>query len=497
MAQHFMDRYTAFELADLVKTGELSATEICDDAFDTIAERDSDIKAFLELTPELARNAAQCIDERRARGEELGALAGVPVAFKDNMHLRSTKTTCASKMLEHYTSTFDATCVRQMLDADGICLGKLNMDEFAFGSSTETSYFQRTHNPHDLACVPGGSSGGSAAAVAAGIASITLGSDTGGSIRQPGAFCGVAAFKPTYGMISRYGVVAFASSLDQVGPFGRSIKDIALAMNVLTGKDPRDCTSQPCNTNFLEGLDSFEVTGKRIGIVPAMLEAKGVTPEVRDALHEAYTKLEARGARLVEIELPHSEAAMSAYYVIGPSEAFSNLSRFDSVRYGHRADAPNLAHQTSQSRYEGFGPEVRRRIMLGAYLLSSGVYETYYYPAQKVRTLITQDFNQAFEQVDTLLIPTSPRAAFEFGAVSDPTEMYLSDMFTVANNIAGNCAINVPLGMGHTSGLPVGAQLIGASFEDHTLLKFAAALEREYPAVETAYTHHMRIEKEA
>ena len=437
--------------------------------------------AFLEVSSELALQAADAIDAKRAAGEQLPPMAGVPCAFKDNMHLVGTHCTCASRMLENYQSTFTATAVQRMLDAGCIPVGKTNMDEFAFGSSTESSAFGPTCNPRDLGCVPGGSSGGSAAAVAAGMTTVTLGSDTGGSIRQPAAFCGVVGMKPTYGMVSRYGVVAFGSSLDQVGPFGRTVEDVALSMNALAGRDLRDCTSQPWNTDFLTHLHDG-VAGKRIGVIPSLTHAEGVSAEVSEAIEAAAANLASAGAELVEVELPNAAAAISAYYVLAPCEAFSNLARFDGVRYGHQcADPRDLADMSSRSRAEGFGPEVKRRIMLGAYLLSSGVYDKYYYPAQQVRALITQDYKNAFQKVDAVLMPSAPFTAFKFGELSNPTQMYMADMFTVPLNIAGNCGVSVPVGLGRETGRPVGAQLIGPAFADDQLLRIAATLQGFYP----------------
>lgn len=370
------------------------------------------------------------------------------------MNLEGTRTTCSSRMLENYVSPYTATCVEKCLQAGALPMGKLNMDEFAFGSSTETSAFGPTRNPWDLQRVPGGSSGGSAAAVAAGLVCATLGSDTGGSIRQPGAFCGVVGLKPTYGTVSRYGVVAFGSSLDQVGPFTRSVEDAALMMNVLAGRDPLDCTSQPCSADFTANL-AEGVRGMRIGVVPEFMEAKGLTDEVRQKVADAIGQVEALGAQLVEIDLPHARAAMSAYYVLGPCEAFSNLARFDSVRYGYCDPGhTDLGSQYDASRAVGFGAEAKRRIMLGSYLLSAGVYDKYYYPAQQVRTLITQDYQQAYEKVDCILTPVAPRTAFKFGEIGDPTEMYLSDMFTISINIAGNGGMSMPVGLGEASGMP-------------------------------------------
>jgi aspartyl-tRNA(Asn)/glutamyl-tRNA(Gln) amidotransferase subunit A len=468
---------------------DFSARELAQAAFDTIALRDSQIHAFLELTPDFAFKAAEKIDASLAAGvplDELGALAGVPIAFKDNMNYAGTHTTCASRMLENYRSPFTATCVANALKAGGLPLGKLNMDEFAFGSSTETSAFGRTCNPWDLERVPGGSSGGSAASVAAGMATVTLGSDTGGSIRQPASFCGVVGFKPTYGTVSRYGVVAFGSSLDQVGPFGKTVADVAATLDAISGHDPLDCTSQQVEARFSSFLGAG-VKGTKIGVVPGFLEMQGIEGEIVTATKDAIARLEALGAEIVEIELPHAAAALAAYYVIGPCEAFSNLSRFDSVRYGYREEgARDLGEQYEQSRAHGFGPEAIRRIMLGSYLLSSGVYETYYYPAQKVRTLISQDYVQAFEKVDALLTPVSPRTAFKFGEIGDPTSMYLSDIFTIPINIAGNGGLSLPVGLGETSGLPIGVQIIGPQFKDENIIRVAAALEGTYETTHCA-----------
>ncbi|MDD5799982.1 MAG: Asp-tRNA(Asn)/Glu-tRNA(Gln) amidotransferase subunit GatA, partial [Coriobacteriales bacterium] len=398
--------------------------------------------------------------------------------------LVGTRTTCASKMLENYDSKFTATCVQRMLDAGATPMGKANMDEFAFGSSTESSAFHRTNNPWDTTCVPGGSSGGSAAAVAAGEVTLSLGSDTGGSIRQPASFCGVVGMKPTYGAVSRYGVVAFGSSLDQVGPFGRSVSDVALAMNALTaaGRDPYDSTSQDCPVDFLEHLED-PIEGKTVGIVPQLMDVKGLSDEVKTAVLGAADVLRSQGANVVEVDLPNIASAISAYYVIAPCEAFSNLARFDGVRYGYQEPGcTTLAEQTSKSRAHGFGEEAKRRQMLGAYLLSSGVYDQYYYPAQQVRTLITQDYQRAYQKCDVILLPSAPRTAFKFGELSDPTQMYASDMFTISNNIVGNGGISVPLGLGPQSGMPLSAQLQGPAFKDRSLLQFARAIERGYQA---------------
>ena len=451
------DSLTAAQIAAGVAAGDFTATEVAQASLSAIEAREGGVQAFLQVAPELALEAAARVDADRAAGKPLPPLAGVPLAIKDNMNLVGTRTTCASRMLEDYQSVYTATCVQRMLDAGCLPMGKANMDEFAFGSSTESSAFHRTNNPWDTERVPGGSSGGSAAAVAAG-------------------------FKTTYGAVSRYGVVAFGSSLDQVGPFGRTVEDVALAMNALTGAghDPYDCTSQDCAVDFTEHLnDSIE--GKRVGIIPAFMEAEGLTPEVKAAVQRAAQELQNQGAELVEVDLPHLDAAIAAYYVIGPAEAFSNLARFDGIRYGYQEEGcANLSDQSSLSRAHGFGAEAKRRQMLGAYLLSSGVYDKYYYAAQKARTLITQDYDAAYAKVDTILMPASPRTAFKFGEISDPTQMYLSDLYTISLNICGNGGISVPLGLGEDTQLPVSAQLVGPAFKDRQLLTFARALERGF-----------------
>ena len=461
---------------------QFTACEVAQASLDRIAQADSQVHAFLEVTSEAAMAAAQRVDQAIADGtfDTLGPLAGVPVAFKDNMNMTGTHTTCSSRMLENYVSPYTATCVQRIIDAGGVPLGKLNMDEFAFGSTTESSAFGPTRNPWDLGRVPGGSSGGSAAAVAAGMACVTLGSDTGGSIRQPASFCGIVGVKPTYGTVSRYGVVAFGSSLDQVGPFARSVEDAAAVMDAICGHDELDCTSQQVKADFRAACKQ-DVAGMRMGIVKEFMEADGLTAEVRERTLEAAAKLEAAGAELVEVELPHVDAAISAYYVLGPCEAFSNLARFDSVRYGLCDEGhKDLGGQYESSRAKGFGPEAKRRIMLGSYLLSAGVYEKYYYPAQQVRTLITQDYTSAYEKCDVILAPASPRTAFKFGEISDPATMYLSDVFTISLNIAGNGGMSMPCGLGRETGLPIGVQLMSPQFKDENMFRVAMALEKEY-----------------
>ena len=479
ISENFAD-FSAVQVRNGLIAKEFSAAQVAKSAIARVRECDTHVNAFLEITEDLAYSQAKMIDDMIAEGraQELPILAGTVSGFKDNMNLVGTKTTCSSKLLENYTSPYTATCVSKMLSAGVIPMGKLNMDEFAFGSSTETSAFGPSKNPWDLTRVPGGSSGGSVAAVAAGMAGITLGSDTGGSIRQPGSFCGCVAVKPTYGMVSRYGVVAFGSSLDQVGPFTHSVHDAALSMNALVGLDSLDSTSQDCECDFTANLDQG-VDGMKIGIVPAFMDAAGLDAEVKQAVLDSARKLEAQGAQIVEVELPNAAAAMSAYYVLGPCEAFSNLARFDAVRYGLRdTEACDLNTMYENSRAAGFGKEAQRRILLGAYLLSAGVYDKYYYPAQQVRTLITEDYVNAFSKVDAILAPVAPRTAFKFGEIADPTSMYLSDMFTISINIAGNCAMSLPVGLGADSQMPIGAQIIGPSFGDATMLRVAAALER-------------------
>lgn len=478
------DTLSAAQIAAGVRDGAFSAVEVARAALEAVEAREPEVQAFIQVTPELALAAAERIDAARAAGETLPPLAGVPLAIKDNMNLGGTRTTCASRMLESYESPYTATCAARMLKAGCLPIGKANMDEFAFGSSTDTSAFHPTNNPWDLTRVPGGSSGGSAAAVAAGMVPLALGSDTGGSIRQPAALCGVVGMKPTYGAVSRYGVVAFGSSLDQVGPFGRTVADVAAAMDALVagGRDPYDSTSQEVAPSFAaaaRGEGAVPVAGRRVGLVPAFMEAEGLTPEVRAGVERAAAALDAAGAELVEVDLPHVDAAIAAYYVIGPAEAFSNLARFDGIRYGYQEPGcTSLARQSALSRAHGFGAEAKRRQLLGAYLLSSGVYDRYYYAAQKARTLITADYARAFEQVDVILMPATPHAAFRHGEISDPTAMYLSDMYTISLNIAGNGGISVPVGLGESSGLPMAAQLVAPAFADERLIAFAAAVER-------------------
>lgn len=466
-----------------IARGDLTARDAAEGALSRIEALDGSVHAFNQVTPELALAAAERVDKMVRDGvseAELPPLAGVPVAFKDNMNLMGTRTTCSSRILENYESVYDCTAVARMLQAGAVPVGKLNMDEFAFGSSTENSAFGPTRNPWDLDRVPGGSSGGSAAAVSAGMASITLGSDTGGSIRQPGSLCGVVAMKPTYGRVSRYGCVAFASSLDQIGPFSKTVEECALALNAICGKDPMDATSLSRPAEDFTAQLGDGVEGMRIAVVRDMLAVDGVAPEVRAATLQAAETFASLGADVGEVDLPSAQYGLSAYYIIGPAEASSNLARFDGIRYGHRvADAEDVLDLYMRSRAEGFGPESIRRIMLGTYALSAGYYDAYYGQAQRARTVMIDEFARAFGEFDVLITPTSPTTAFKIGEkAADPLSMYLSDYYTIPVNLAGICGVSVPAGLGAETGLPVGLQLMGTHFAEATILRAAAAYER-------------------
>lgn len=469
---------SARQVRDGIARGDFSAREAADAAYARIDALDGEVHAFLQLMPELAYAAADRVDAARAAGDELPPLAGVPAGIKDNMNLLGTRTTCSSRMLENYESVYDCTAVRRMLDAGALPIGKLNMDEFAFGSSTENSAFGRTRNPWDLERVPGGSSGGSAAAVAAGMVSVSLGSDTGGSIRQPAALTGTVGMKPTYGRVSRYGVIAFGSSLDQIGPFTKNVDDSALVLEAIAGEDPRDATSATeaveAYTAALEG----GVRGLRVGLATDILEVEGCAAEVKQSVLDAAEVFASLGAEVGEVALSSARHGLSAYYIIGPAEASSNLARFDGIRYGHRADdAEDVLDLYMRSRAEGFGPETIRRIMLGTYALSAGYYDAYYGQAQKARTRIIEDFRSAFERFDVVLTPTTPEPAFRFGEKSDPFTMYLNDFYTIPVNLAGNCAMSVPSGLCSSTGMPMGLQIIGDYFAETTVFRAAAAYE--------------------
>jgi aspartyl-tRNA(Asn)/glutamyl-tRNA(Gln) amidotransferase subunit A len=479
---------SAAQIREGLLAREFTAVEVADAALARIDALDARVHAFNQVTPDLAITAAEKIDRlvisTRAGETELPPLAGVPAAFKDNMNLIGTRTTCSSRILANHESVYDCTAVARMVAAGVLPLGKCNMDEFAFGSSGETSATGPSNNPWDLGRIPGGSSAGSACAVAAGLATVTLGSDTGGSIRQPGAMTGTVALKPTYGRVSRYGCVAFASSLDQIGPFSHSVEDSARVLQVICGKDPMDATSVEREPeDFVAAAQGADAAGLRVGIVRDMLGMEGVQPEVRDSVLAAAARFEAMGATVGEVDLTTSQHGLSAYYVIGPAEASSNLARFDGIRYGHRTGEPtDTLDLYMRSRAEGFGAEAKRRIMLGTYALSAGYYDAYYGTAQKARTLIAREFSSAFERFDVLITPTSPQVAWKFGEKSDPLAMYLSDIYTIPVNLAGNCAISVPCGFGSAEDgtrLPIGLQIIGDYFAEATVFRAAAAIERE------------------
>lgn len=469
---------TAHELNERLTAGEISAQEIIKSIYQRIDEVEDDVQSYITLTKEAALKKAKEVDEKLANGEEVNPLAGIPIAIKDNMCTKGVKTTCASKILHNFEPPYNATVVDKLNEADTVMTGKTNLDEFAMGSSTENSGFFVTKNPWDLDRVPGGSSGGSAAAVAAGEAIISLGSDTGGSIRQPASLCGVVGMKPTYGFVSRYGLVAFASSLDQIGPFSQDVTDCALALNHLCGHDPQDSTSVEREVpDFTESLVD-DVSDMKIG-VPKEYFGEGIDVEVKEAVQSAIKKLEELGATCEEVSLPHTEYALSTYYLIAPAEASSNLARYDGVRYGHRnQEADGLIDMFKLTRSEGFGDEVQRRIMLGSYALSSGYYDDYYLKAQKVRTLIKQDFEEAFAEYDVLLSPTSPTTAFKIGEKSDdPLQMYMSDICTIPANLAGLPGISIPCGF-DSNGLPIGLQILGDHFAEEKLIQVAYAFEQ-------------------
>ncbi|MGB9662053.1 MAG: Asp-tRNA(Asn)/Glu-tRNA(Gln) amidotransferase subunit GatA [Moorellaceae bacterium] len=467
---------SAHEVGRLLARREISSVELTEAMLERIEQVEGRIKAFVTLTPEVALEQARAVDAARARGEELGPLAGIPMALKDNLCTAGIRTTCSSKMLENWVPPYDAFVVKKLKEAGAVLLGKLNMDEFAMGSSTENSRFFPTRNPWDLERVPGGSSGGAAAAVAAGEAFYSLGSDTGGSIRQPASFCGVVGLKPTYGRVSRFGLVAFASSLDQIGPLTRDVTDCALVLQAIAGHDPADSTSADLPVpDYLAALRP-EIKGLKVG-VPREYFGSGMEPEVAAVVRRAIDRLADLGALCEEISLPHTEYALPAYYLVAPAEASSNLARYDGVAYGFRLPGTDIVDMYMKTRREGFGPEVKRRIMLGTYALSAGYYDAYYLKALKVRTLIRRDFEEAFKRFDVLVTPTSPTVAFRLGEkVDDPLAMYLSDLCTIPVNMAGLPAISIPCGF--SQGLPVGLQLIAPPFEEERLLRVAYTLEQ-------------------
>ncbi len=469
---------TALAARDRIARGEITASDLLESVLGRIREVEDRVRAYLTITEDLARAQAAAVDTARKRGETLGPLAGVPVAVKDIICTEGVRTTCGSKILASFVPPFDATVVARLRRAGAVIVGKTNMDEFAMGSSTEHSAFGRTRNPHDPDRIPGGSSGGSAAAVAAEEALAALGTDTGGSVRQPASHCGVVGLKPTYGRVSRYGVVAYASSLDQVGSFGRDAADCALLFGAIAGHDPRDSTSIPKPVPDCLGTIEEGVSGLTIGI-PREYFGEGIDPDVRRAVREGIAGLQAAGAKVLEVSLPHTAYAVAAYYIIAPAEASSNLARYDGVKYGYRAPgAANLLDMYRRTRSEGFGAEVKRRIMLGTYVLSSGYYEAYYRKAQTVRTLIRRDFDEAFARCDALVSPVAPTAAFRLGEkLDDPLQMYLSDIFTIPVNLAGIPALSVPCGKS-AEGLPIGMQILGPPLGEETIFRVARAWEK-------------------
>jgi aspartyl-tRNA(Asn)/glutamyl-tRNA(Gln) amidotransferase subunit A len=470
---------TAIEIAAAVRSGERTARAVVEEHLAAIDRREAELHAFNTVLADEARAAADAVDEAVAAGRDPGPLAGVPVALKDNMTTRGIPTTCSSRILEGWRPPYDGTVVERLRAAGAIVIGKTNLDEFAMGSSTENSAFGPTRNPHDPSRVPGGSSGGSAAAVAAGFATLGFGSDTGGSIRQPAALCGVVGVKTTYGVVSRYGLIAFASSLDQIGPFSHTVADAAVTVEVIGGHDPNDSTSIPLPAPALMATLDDGVEGLRVGRITDLPE--GADPDVLERVEEAFAALSDAGAKIVDVEVPAFTYGLTAYYLIAPAEASSNLARYDGVRYGLRVDAPDTNAMYMATREAGFGDEVKRRIMLGTYALSAGYYDAYYGKALKVRRLIADDFARAYEHADVLVTPTSPSVAFELGAKTDnPLAMYLCDTYTIPSNLSGHPGMNVPFGTG-AGGLPVGVQVLAPALGEATMFRVARTLEEAAP----------------
>ena len=468
---------TAHELHELLQAKQISSAELTADIFSRVDAVEDKIGAYITVTREKAVADAKIVDEKISRGEKIQPLEGIPCAVKDNICTKGIRTTCASKILENFVPPYDATAYAKLVAQNPILIGKANLDEFAMGGSTENSGFHVTRNPHNLDCVPGGSSGGSAAAVAAGEAIFALGSDTGGSIRQPASFCGVVGMKPTYGRVSRYGLVAYASSLDQIGPITRDVTDCALVLNAIAGRDEMDSTSTAADVpDFTKSLVA-DVKGLKIGL-PKEYFVAGIDADVEAAVRSAAKKFESLGAHVTEISLPHTDYAISTYYLIAPAEAATNLERYDGVSYGARVDGADVVEMMTNTRTEKFGAEVKRRIMIGNYALSAGYYDAYYLKALKVRTLIQRDFVDAFKTVDVILAPTAPTAAFKIGEmVSDPLKMYLQDVCTVPLNLAGLPGISVPCGVTKNK-LPIGFQLIGRALDEATILRAAYTYEQ-------------------
>ncbi len=473
----FEDNFTIHGLAELLNAGKTTSAEIAEECIRRVESVDKEVKAFLSVDYDHVRTAAAESDARRAAGKPLSRYDGIPVGIKDCIAVKGERCSCASKILESVISPYDSTAVSRLREQGFIPFGRLNMDEFAMGSSCENSAFQKTCNPHDLSRVPGGSSGGSAASVGAKIVPAALGSDTGGSIRQPASFCGITGLKPTYGRVSRFGLVAFASSLDQIGPMTQDVEDAAILLDVIAGADKMDSTSLPVQSGgFADAVRSAkDLKGLKIGL-PKEYFTAGLAPAVDKAMKEAIELCKSLGAEIVEVSLPHTKYAVAVYYIIATAEASANLARFDGIRYGRRAEAGDLIETYFKSRGEGFGDEVKRRILLGTYVLSSGYYDAYYLRAQKVRTLIRKDFEEAARECDILLTPVTPNTAFKFNEKSDPLQMYLSDIFTIALNLSGNCGISVPAGKDENN-MPIGVQLIAPALEEAKLLSVAKVFE--------------------
>ena len=469
---------SAAEHSKALKNKEISAVELTNAAFDRINSLEDKIGAFNSLTKDIALETAKKVDDKIAKGEELPLLAGIPLALKDNMNLIGSKTTASSKILENFVSPYNATVTKKLLDNLIPIVGKANLDEFAMGSSNENSAFNKVHNPWDLNKVPGGSSGGSAASVASCEATLALGSDTGGSIRLPASFCGIVGMKPTYGRVSRYGLIAFASSLDQIGPFARTVEDAANLLEVISGHDPKDSTSLDLPVEHYSQALNNDIKGKKVGVIKELME-EGLAPEVQQALKHAIETYKNLGCEIVEISLKKLKYSIGIYYILATAECSSNLARFDGVRYGYRTPNPeNLMELYTKTRAEGFGPEVKRRIMLGTYALSSGYYDAYYKKAQQMRALVTEEFKEAFEKVDVLISPTCPNTAFELGAKSsDPLAMYLTDIATISCNLAGLPGISVPAGFDN-SGMPIGLQILAPQLQESRLFNFAYKFEQ-------------------
>lgn len=474
-------KFTLHALADDLEKKVISSVELNKSLIKKVQEEDTTIGAFLSLDEEAILAAAQAADDRRAQGKALSKYDGIPIGIKDNIAVTGEKLSCASKILEPVVSPYDATVTTRLKEQGFIPFGRLNMDEFAMGSSCENSAFKRTVNPRDISRVPGGSSGGSAAAVAANFVPATLGSDTGGSIRQPAGFCGVVGLKPTYGRVSRYGLVAFASSLDQIGPLSNDVIDSGILLDTIGGADTRDttCLNMPCGgaaEAAIEGFNTPSLAGLKVGLPKEYFES-GLSSGVEKAINQAIEQVKALGGEIVEVSLPHTKYAIAVYYILATAEASANLARFDGIRYGDRVTGNDLIDTYFKTRGAGFGNEVKRRILLGTYVLSSGYYDAYYLRAQKARTLIRRDFEEAFKSCDVMLTPVTPTTAFKFGEKADPLQMYLSDIYTIALNLSGNCGISIPAGIDSENGMPVGIQLLGSFLDESRLLKTAASLE--------------------